>query len=38
MGGNVMKLEELPTFKEVWESRDGLTAFQDLVKSRLLAI
>jgi hypothetical protein len=38
MGGNVMKLEELPTFKESWESRGGLTAFQDYVKSRLLAI
>jgi hypothetical protein len=37
-GGNAMKLEELPTFKEAWESRGGLTAFQDHVKSRLLAI
>lgn len=34
-GGNVMKLEELPTFKEAWESRGGITAFQDYVQSRL---
>ena len=38
MGGNAMKLEELPTFKRAWESRGELTAFQDHVKSRLLAI
>ena len=37
-GGNVMKLTELPTFKEAWDSRGGLTTFQDHVKSRLLAI
>lgn len=38
MGGNAMKLEELPTFKRSWESRGGLNAFQDHVKSRLVAI
>ncbi|MEE3718107.1 hypothetical protein V2H45_15310 [Tumidithrix elongata RA019] len=38
MGGNAMKLEELPTFKRSWESRGGLNAFQDHVKSRLLGI
>jgi len=37
-GGNVMKLEELPTFKEAWESRGGITAFQDYVQSKLSAI
>ena len=38
MSGNIMKLEELPTFKESWDSRDGLSAFQNHVQSRLLAI
>ncbi len=38
MGGNAMELKELPTFKKAWESRGELTAFQDHVKSRLLAI
>jgi len=37
-GGKAMKLEELSTFKEAWESRGGITAFQDYVQSRLLAI
>lgn len=36
--GHIMELEELPTFKGYWESRGGLNAFQDHVKSRLLAI
>ncbi len=26
-GGNAMKLEELPTFKESWDLRGGLSAF-----------
>lgn len=37
MGGNAMKLEELPTFSKAWQSRGGLSAFQDHVKSRLLS-
>jgi hypothetical protein len=36
--GNIMELKNLPTFNEAWESRGGLNAFQDHVKSRLLAI
>lgn len=36
--GNIMELKKLPTFSEAWESRGGLTAFQDHVKSKLLAI
>ena len=37
-GGNVMKIEDLPTFKEVWDSQGGLSAFQDHVKSRLSVV
>lgn len=38
MGGNVMKLEELPTFMDAWDSQGGLSAFQDHVKSRLSVV
>lgn len=38
MGGNAMKLEELPTFKDAWDSQGGLSAFQEHVKSKLAAV
>jgi hypothetical protein len=38
MGGDVMKLEDLPTFKDAWEHKGGLAEFQARVQSRLLAI
>ncbi|MEX0268111.1 hypothetical protein AB3R30_03115 [Leptolyngbyaceae cyanobacterium UHCC 1019] len=38
MGGSVMQLEELPTFKEAWDSQGGLSAFQDHVQSKLAAV
>jgi hypothetical protein len=38
MGGNVMKLEELPTFNDAWNSQGGLFAFQEHVKSKLAAV
>lgn len=34
-GGNLMKLEELPTFKEAWDHRGGISAFQTYVQSQL---
>lgn len=37
-GGKAMKLEELPTFKESWDSKGGLPAFQEHIKSELAAI
>lgn len=37
-GGNAMKLEELLTFKETWNSQGGLPAFQEHIKSRLAAV
>ena len=37
MGGDVMKLEELPTFKKAWDDRGGLLAFQQHVQSGLTA-
>jgi hypothetical protein len=38
MGGDAMKLEELPTFKNAWDNRGGLLAFQQHVQSKLAAI
>lgn len=38
MGGNVMKLEELPTFKDNWDPQGGLSDFQDHVQSKLIAV
>jgi hypothetical protein len=35
MGGDVMKLEELPTFQKAWENQGGLLAFQQHVQSNL---
>ncbi|BAQ66608.1 hypothetical protein [Geminocystis sp. NIES-3709] len=35
MGGNTMKLEELPTFKEAWNHRGGISAFQSHIQSQL---
>jgi hypothetical protein len=35
MGGDVMKLEELPTFKKAWEHQGGLLAFQHHVQLKL---
>jgi hypothetical protein len=37
-GGNAMKLQDLPTFNAAWDSRDGLSAFQSHVQSKLLTI
>lgn len=37
-GGNVMKLKELPTFKEAWTSQGGLPAFRTHAQSRLAAV
>ena len=37
-GGNAMKLEELDTFKKSWDSKGGLPAFQEHVKSGLAAV
>ncbi|MBD2534567.1 hypothetical protein H6G97_35845 [Nostoc flagelliforme FACHB-838] len=34
-GGNAMKLEDLSTFKEHWDTQGGLLAFQKLLQSRL---
>jgi hypothetical protein len=33
--GNAMRLDDLPTFKEAWESQGGLLAFQEHVQSSL---
>lgn len=38
MGGDVMKLEELPTFKKTWDVQGGLLAFQQHIQSRLADI
>jgi hypothetical protein len=38
MGGDAMKLEDLPTFKKAWDSKGGLLAFQQNVKSSLTDI
>jgi hypothetical protein len=38
MGGDAMKLEDLPTFKKAWDSKGGLLAFQQHVKSSLTDI
>jgi hypothetical protein len=38
MGGDVMRLEDLPTFKKAWDSKGGLSAFQQHVKSSLTDI
>jgi hypothetical protein len=38
MGGDVMKLEELPTFKKAWNHQGGLLAFQQHVQSKLADI
>jgi hypothetical protein len=35
MSGDAMRLEELPTFKEAWDSKGGLSAFQKHVQSSL---
>ncbi len=35
MGGNAMHLEGLPQFKEAWDSKGGLPAFQEYVQSKL---
>jgi hypothetical protein len=35
MGGDVMKLEELPTFQKAWDNQGGLLAFQQHVQSKL---
>ncbi|MDB9458227.1 hypothetical protein PN480_07145 [Dolichospermum circinale CS-1225] len=34
-GGNIMKLEELPTFKDRWDKDGGLEAFQTHIQSLL---
>ncbi|MEP0915478.1 hypothetical protein NC981_01515 [Leptolyngbya sp. DQ-M1] len=34
-GGNVMRLEELPTFREAWDSKGGISAFQKSVQAKL---
>jgi hypothetical protein len=38
MGGNVMKLEDLPTFKDAWDSRGGIAMFREHVQSKLADI
>lgn len=38
MGGDVMKLEDLPTFKKAWDDQGGLLAFQQHVQSKLADI
>lgn len=38
MGGDVMKLEELPTFKKAWDDQGGLLAFQQHVQHKLADI
>lgn len=39
MGGDAMKLEELPTFKAAWDTqRDGLSAFQHHIQSQLASL
>ncbi len=38
MSGDVMKLEELPTFKKAWDDQGGLLAFQQHVQSKLADI
>lgn len=38
MGGDVMKLEELPTFKNAWDGQGGLLAFQQHVQSKFADI
>jgi hypothetical protein len=38
MGGDVMKLEELPTFKKAWDHQGELLAFQQHVQSKLADI
>jgi len=38
MGGDVMKLEELPTFKKAWDNQGGLLAFQQHVQHKLADI
>ncbi|MBE9222392.1 hypothetical protein IQ215_06750 [Cyanobacterium stanieri LEGE 03274] len=35
MGGNAMKLQDLPTFQEAWNHRGGISAFQSHVESKL---
>jgi hypothetical protein len=35
MGGDVMKLEELPTFQKAWDNQGGLLAFQQHVQSKI---
>lgn len=37
-GGNVMKLEELPTFQEAWNPQGGLAMFQQHIQSKLAAV
>ena len=34
-GGKAMKLEELPTFKQHWDCKGGINAFQQHVKKQL---
>ena len=38
MGGNAMRLEDLPTFKNAWDAKGGLAAFQTHIQTGLLAI
>ena len=38
MGGNAMRLEDLPTFKKAWDAKGGLAAFQTHIQTGLLAI
>ena len=39
MGGDVMKLEDLPTFKAAWDiQRGGLSAFQAHIQSQLASL
>ena len=38
MGGDAMRLEDLPTFKEAWDTNGGLAAFQTYIQTGLLAI
>ena len=38
MGGNAMRLEDLPTFKEAWDAKGGLTVFQTHIQEALLSI
>ncbi|MDP5337787.1 MAG: hypothetical protein NWQ28_04325 [Nodularia sp. (in: cyanobacteria)] len=37
-GGKAMKLEDLRTFKEHWDTQGGLLAFQEYLQSRLVTV